>query len=99
MAKVTVRATRQQEDRLLCWAEPFKERTWAIGSAGGQGYLLAQQLVDVGEYVVDVPPTLASRVRVLGTGRSEKNDPNDAFAVAVAALPGPDAGPADLPTP
>ncbi len=35
---------------------------------------------------LDVPPTLASRVRVLGTGRSEKNDPNDAFSVAVAAL-------------
>jgi transposase len=86
VAKVTVRATRQQTAKLLAWAEPFEERTWAIESAGGLGYLLAQQLVDVGEHVVDVPPTLASRVRVLGTGRSEKNDPNDAFSVAVAAL-------------
>jgi transposase len=60
VAKVTVRATRQQADKLLAWAEPFKERTWAIESAGGLGYLLAQQLVDVGEHVVDVPPTLAS---------------------------------------
>jgi transposase len=33
-----------------------------------------------------VPPTLAARVRVLGTGRSDKNDPNDAFSVAVAAM-------------
>jgi transposase len=47
---------------------------------------LAQQLVDAGELVVDVPPTLASRVRVLGTGRSDKNDPNDALSVAIAAL-------------
>ena len=86
VAKVTVRATRQQAAKLLRWAEPFEQRTWAIESAGGLGYLLAQQLVDVGEHVVDVPPTLASRVRVLGTGRSEKNDPNDAFSVAVAAL-------------
>jgi hypothetical protein len=36
--------------------------------------------------VVDVPATLASRIRVLGTGRSDKNDPNDALSVAVAAL-------------
>lgn len=29
---------------------------------------------------------LASRVRVLGSGRSQKNDPNDARSVAIAAL-------------
>ena len=86
VAKVTVRATCQQTAKLLAWAEPFEKRTWAIESAGGLGYLLAQQLVDAGEHVLDVPPTLASRVRVLGTGRSEKNDPNDAFSVAIAAL-------------
>ncbi len=68
VANVTVRATRQQTAKLLAWAEPFEKRTWAIESAGGLGYLLAQQLVDAGEHVVDVPPTLASRVRVLGTG-------------------------------
>ncbi len=86
VAKVTVRATCQQTAKLLAWAEPFEKRTWAIESAGGLGYLLAQQLVDAGEHVLDVPPTLASRIRVLGTGRSEKNDPNDAFSVAIAAL-------------
>jgi transposase len=53
------------------------------------GYLLAQQLVAAGETVVDVPATLASRVRVLGTGRSDKNDPNDALSVAIAALRAP----------
>jgi transposase len=35
---------------------------------------------------VDIPATLASRVRLLGTGRSDKNDPNDARSVAIAAL-------------
>jgi transposase len=35
--------------------------------------------VAAGETVVDVPATLASRIRVLGTGRSDKNDPNDAL--------------------
>jgi transposase len=86
VSKVTVRATCQQAAKLLAWAESFGERIWAIESAGGLGYLLAQQLVDAGEHVVDVPPTLASRVRVLGTGRSDKNDPNDALSVAIAAL-------------
>ena len=79
----------RRSTQLLAWAEPFEQRTWAIESAGGLGYLLAQQLVAAGEDVVDVPATLASRVRVLGTGRSNKNDPNDALSVAVAALRAP----------
>jgi transposase len=89
LATVKVRATRRQVDQLLEWAARFEERTWAIESAGGLGYLLAQQLVNAGERVLDVPATLAARVRVLGTGRSNKNDPNDAHSVAVAALRAP----------
>src|ERR1035441_6420498 len=89
LATVTVRATRQQTGKLISWAEPFTKRTWAIESAGGLGYLLAQQLVDAGEHVLDVPATLASRVRVLGSCRSDKNDPNDARSVAIAALRSP----------
>jgi transposase len=89
LATITIRATRRQTERLLGWAEPFETRTWAIESAGGLGYLLAQQLVDAGEHVLDVPATLASRVRVLGTGKSDKNDPNDARSVAIAALRSP----------
>ena len=53
------------------------------------GYLLSQQLVAAGETVLNVPATLASRVRVLGTGQSTKSDPNDARSVAVAALRAP----------
>jgi transposase len=86
---IKVRSTRRQVPQLLAWAEPFETRLWAIESAGGLGYLLAQQLVDAGENVVDVPATLASRVRVLASGRSNKNDPNDALSVAVAALRAP----------
>ena len=89
LGSVKVRATRRQVAQLLSWAEPFEKRTWAIESAGGLGYLLSQQLVAAGETVVDVPATLASRVRVLGTGRSDKNDPNDARSVAIAALRAP----------
>jgi transposase len=86
LSSVRVRATRRQADQLVEWAEPFEKRSWAIESAGGLGYLLAQQLVARGEEVFDVPPTLASRVRVLATTRSNKNDPNDALSVALAAL-------------
>ena len=55
LSSVKVRATRRQLDQLLSWAEPFEKRTWAIESAGGLGYLLAQQLVARGESVLDVP--------------------------------------------
>ena len=86
LARARVRVTRKQVPQLLRWAEPLGERTWAVESAGGLGYLLSQQLVAAGETVLDVPSTLAARIRVLGSGRSDKNDPNDALSVAIAAL-------------
>lgn len=89
MARLTVRADSRQLQRLLSFAAPFGERTWAIESAGGLGFLLAQQLVGAGEDVVDVPPMLAARVRLLGSGRGSKNDPNDALSTAIAALRDP----------
>jgi transposase len=89
VSHVKVRATRRQVEQLVRWAEPFEKRRWAIESAGGTGYLLAQQLVAHGEEVLDVPATLASRIRVLATGRSNKNDPNDAHSIAVAAFRAP----------
>jgi transposase len=36
--------------------------------------------------VIDVPAMMASRVRLLGSGKSQKTDPNDARSVAIAAL-------------
>jgi transposase len=89
LSSVKVRAARRQVDQLMSWAEPFEKRTWAIESAGGLGYLLAQQLVARGEDVLDVPATLASRIRMLATKRSNKNDPNDAHSIAIAALRAP----------
>lgn len=89
LGRLKVRADRRQLERLLTFAAPFGERTWAIESAGGLGFLLAQQLVAAGEDVVDVPPTLAARVRLLGSGRGSKNDPNDALSTAIAALRDP----------
>jgi transposase len=86
LAQLEVRAGAQQLEQLLGWADLFDDRRWAIESAGGLGALLAQQLVAAGECVVDVPATLSSRVRTLDAGRSNKNDRNDARAVAIAAL-------------
>ncbi len=57
--------------------------------AGGLGHLLAQQLLSAGERVLDVQPKLGARVRLLATGNVNKNDPNDARSVAVAALRSP----------
>jgi transposase len=89
LGELTVRADRHQVERLLKWAIDFPDRLWAIESANGLGHLLAQQLLQAGEDVVDVPPTLAARVRVLASGRSQKNDPNDALSTAIAALRAP----------
>ena len=89
LTRITVRAGRRQVEQLLEWADGYTARTWAVEAVGGMGYLLSQQLVAVGETVLDVPATLASRVRVLGTGQSTKSDPNDARSVAVAALHAP----------
>ena len=87
IARLTIAADRHQTDRLLAGAEPLDvDRVWAIESAAGLGQLLAQQLIAAGEHVVDVPPTLTARVRLLGSSKGSKNDPNDAFATAIAGL-------------
>jgi transposase len=89
LARLRVKATAAQVDQLRRWAAPWPQRTWAIEGARGLGRLLAQQLVAAGEPVVDVQPKLAARVRLLNTGQVNKNDPNDARSVAVAALRAP----------
>ena len=67
------------------WAKRFPERRWAVENAGGLGRHLAQRLSAAGESVVDVPPKLSARVRVLSSGNARKNDRLDALATALAA--------------
>ena len=67
------------------WARRFTERRWAVENAGGLGRYLAVRLAGSGEFVVDVPPKLSARVRVLSTGNARKNDGLDALATALAA--------------
>ena len=89
LGTVRVRASAGQAARLVDWAADWPDRIWAVEGAGGLGHLLAQQLIAAGEQVVDVQPKLGARVRLLSTGASNKNDPNDARSVAVAALRSP----------
>ena len=72
-----------------CWRG---RRRWARNGRGrsspptGSGKLLSQQLLAAGEHVVDVPPTLSARVRLLGSTKAAKNDRNDALSTAIAGL-------------
>jgi transposase len=86
LGRLEIRSGRGQLERLLAWAEPYGPRRWAIEGAEGLGFLLAQQLVAADQLVVDVPATLAARTGLLGNGRTNKNDPNDALSVAMTAL-------------
>src|SRR5690349_9026589 len=89
LGHLRVRACVAQAERLLAWAADWPQRTWAVEGAGGTGHLLAQQLLAAGERVLDVQPKLGARVRLLAAGDVNKNDPNDARSVAVAALRSP----------
>ena len=89
LGRQQVRACAAQAEHLLAWAAAWPQRTWAVEGAGGLGHLLAQQLLAAGERVLDVPPKLGARVRLLAAGDVNKNDPNDARSVAVAALRSP----------
>jgi transposase len=69
------------------WAKRFAERRWAVENAGGLGRHVAGRLVAADESVVDVPPKLSARVRLLSSfaGNARKNDELDALATALAA--------------
>ena len=90
LGQIRVRASSTQVENLRLWAAPWAERVWAVEGATGLGRLLAQQLLAAGEQVLDVQPKLAARVRLLNTGAVNKNDPNDARSVAIAAMRSPD---------
>jgi transposase len=86
LGQLRVHASSRQSEQLLGWAGRWRQRTWAIEGARGLGNLLAQQLIAAGERVLDVPPKLTARVRLLDSGQINKTDENDARAVAIAAL-------------
>jgi hypothetical protein len=75
--------------QLTAWAAGWPARRFAVEGAFGLGRPIAQQLAAVGEQVLDVPATLASRVRLLGRGGGRKTDAADAASVAQVALHNP----------
>ena len=89
LGELRIRACAAQAEQLLGWAAAWPERTWAVEGAAGLGHLLAQELVSAGERVLDVQPKLGARVRLLAAGDTNKNDPDDARSVAIAALRSP----------
>jgi transposase len=74
LGEIRVRASAAQAGKLTGWAVAWPERTWAVEGAAGLGRLLDWQLVAAGERVLDVRPKLASRVRLLQAGDTNKND-------------------------
>jgi Transposase len=86
LGELRVRSSASQAERLVSWAADWPDRIWAVEGARGLGHLLAQQLLASGERVLDVQPKLGARVRLLAAGGTNKNDPNDARSVAIAAL-------------
>ena len=88
LGELRVRACPSQAEQLLAWAVAWPERTWAVEGAAGLGRLLAQQLVAAGERVLDVPPKLAARVRLLQAGaRTERPQRRPVGGGRGAALP------------
>ena len=86
LGELRVAATRTTVERLLRWAEPWPERTWAVEGASGLGHFLAQRLVACGETVLDVRAKLAARARLLDRGDGRKTDAIDAASVARVAV-------------
>ena len=89
LGELRVRASAAQAERLLAWAAAWPERTWAVEGAGGLGHLLAQQLLSAGRAGAGRAAQARRPGPALAAGNVNKNDPNDARSVAVAALRSP----------
>ncbi|MFF4893520.1 IS110 family transposase [Micromonospora chersina] len=65
------------------YARQWPNRVWAIEGCQGIGRHIANRLLADGEQVVDVPPKLSARARVLATGQGRKTDATDAHSIAL----------------
>jgi transposase len=83
--QIRVPATRTGIQQLQRWASEWPERRWAIENAYGLGRPLSQVLLDADETVLDVPPALSRRVRLLSGRSGRKTDVADAISTARAA--------------
>jgi transposase len=83
--QLRVPSTRTGIEQLQRWAQRWPERQWAIENAFGLGRSLSQALLKAGETVLDVPPGLSRRVRLLSGRSGRKTDTADAVSTARAA--------------
>lgn len=68
---------------MLAYGRRFPDRTWAVEGCQGIGRHIANRLLADGEQVVDVPPKLSARTRMLATGQGRKTDETDAHSIAL----------------
>jgi transposase len=73
---------------LKAFIRPWSRRRFAVEGCHGAGRSLSQRLVADGEFVIDVPPKLAARVRVFSQGHGRKTDRDDAISIGLVALDG-----------
>jgi hypothetical protein len=85
---VSYASPRETASEMSSWRSPNSSRRTCGRSSPRRagGALLAQQLVAAGETVVDVPPTLSARARLLDAGSGPKTDRHDARSAAIVAL-------------
>jgi transposase len=98
LGQLTVGAQAEELLRLLCWADQFTQRRWAVEDCRHVAGALLRLLLSAGQSVVMVPPKLMARARASARTRG-KSDPIDALAVARAALREPDLPRAQLDEP
>lgn len=85
LAELRVPSSTAGYRQLRGWARQWSTRWWAVENATGLGRALTQQLLGDGEVVLDVPPKLSARVRLLSQGHGRKTDQADARSTALAA--------------
>jgi len=69
--------------QMLRFAKQFEQRTWAVEGCAGIGKHIVNRLLTDGELVVDVPPKLSARTRMLVAGQGRKTDETDAHTIAI----------------
>ena len=89
VASVKVRATSRQVDELLCWADARREAHLGHRVSRRDGLPAGAAAGGPRRRRPRCASHVASHVRVLATGRSNKNDPNEAHSIAIAALRAP----------
>ncbi len=68
---------------MLSYGRRFPDRVWAVEGCSGIGRHIANRLLADGEQIVDVPPKLSARTRILATGQGRKTDETDAHSIAL----------------